>query len=135
MTGTLNQAGGPIQDHNIPRTRGLEESPDLRPLEWCKELKIQQNFTTVGNPQANGQIEVSNKIRLNGAKWSWVEELPDVLWAYQTTSRTTIGEMLFCLVYGLKAVITAEIGEETARVAQYNPEENEQTRKFYLVTI
>ncbi|KAL0371935.1 UNVERIFIED_CONTAM: hypothetical protein Scaly_0875100 [Sesamum calycinum] len=87
MTGPLNQAGGPIRDHNIPRTRGLEESPNLRPLEWCKELKIQQNFTTVGNSQANGQTEVSNKIKLNGAKWSWVEELPDVLWAYQTTSK------------------------------------------------
>ncbi|KAL0420546.1 UNVERIFIED_CONTAM: hypothetical protein Slati_3077500 [Sesamum latifolium] len=28
---------------------------------WCKELKIQQNFTAVGNPQANGQTEVTNR--------------------------------------------------------------------------
>ncbi|KAL0413602.1 UNVERIFIED_CONTAM: hypothetical protein Sradi_1561900 [Sesamum radiatum] len=42
---------------------------------WCKELKIQQNFTAVGNPQANGQTEVTNrtilqhlKTRLEGAK-------------------------------------------------------------------
>ncbi|KAL0285766.1 UNVERIFIED_CONTAM: hypothetical protein Sangu_2765100 [Sesamum angustifolium] len=26
-----------------------------RIVAWCKELKIQQNFTAVGNPQADGQ--------------------------------------------------------------------------------
>ncbi|KAK4391587.1 hypothetical protein Sango_1936500 [Sesamum angolense] len=94
-----------------------------------------------GNPQANGQTEVSNRIflqhlktRLDGAKGSWVEELPGVLWAYRTTLRTATGEP-FCLVYGSKAVIPAMIGEETARIAQYSSEENEQARKFDLVTV
>ncbi|KAK4386278.1 Retrovirus-related Pol polyprotein from transposon [Sesamum angolense] len=40
------------------------------------------------------------------------EELPGVLWAYQTTLRTTIGETPFCLVYGSEEVITIEIGKE-----------------------
>ncbi|KAL0332964.1 UNVERIFIED_CONTAM: hypothetical protein Scaly_2197900 [Sesamum calycinum] len=42
------------------------------------------------NPQANGQMKVSNRVllqhlktKLNGAKGSWVEELPGVLWAYR----------------------------------------------------
>ncbi|XP_011075750.1 uncharacterized protein LOC105160181 [Sesamum indicum] len=55
-------------------------------VEWCKELKIKQNFTTIGNPQANGQVEATNmillqhlKTRLEGAKGSWVEELLSVL--------------------------------------------------------
>ncbi|KAK4404321.1 hypothetical protein Sango_0800700 [Sesamum angolense] len=111
-------------------------------MEWCKELKIQQNFTIVGNPQANGQTEVSNRIllqhlktRMDGAKGSWVEELLGVLWAYRTTPRTTTGETPICLVYGLEEVIPTEIGEETATVAQYNPEENEQARKIDLVTV
>ncbi|KAL0339301.1 UNVERIFIED_CONTAM: hypothetical protein Sangu_1452200 [Sesamum angustifolium] len=76
-------------------------------MEWCKELKIQQNCTAVGNPRANGQTEVSNKIllqhlktKLDGAKGSWVEELPGVLWAYRTTPKTATGETSFCLVYG-----------------------------------
>ncbi|KAK4406616.1 hypothetical protein Sango_0668100 [Sesamum angolense] len=91
---------------------------------------------------ANGQTEVSNRIllqhletRLNGANGSWVKELPGVLWAYRITPRTTTGETLFCLVYGSKVVIPAEIGEETTRVAQYDPVGNEQARKFDLVTI
>ncbi|KAL2249925.1 UNVERIFIED_CONTAM: hypothetical protein Sindi_2466200 [Sesamum indicum] len=98
---------------------------------WCKELKIQQNFTAVGNPQANGQTEVMNrtllqylKTRLERAKGAWVEELPGVLWAYWTTPRTATGETPFYLVYGSEAVIPAEIREETARVAQYEAEEN-----------
>ncbi|KAK4382773.1 hypothetical protein Sango_2841100 [Sesamum angolense] len=73
---------------------GLDSKAKI--VEWCKELKIQQNFLVVGNPQANGQTDVSNRIllqhlktRLNGAKGSWVEELPGMLWAYRTTPRTT----------------------------------------------
>ncbi|KAL0312868.1 UNVERIFIED_CONTAM: Gag-Pol polyprotein [Sesamum radiatum] len=88
-------------------------------MAWCKELKIQQNFTAVGNPQANGQTEVTNrtilqhlKTRLGGAKGSWVEKLPGVLWAYRTTRRSSTGETPFCLVYGTEAIIPAEIGEE-----------------------
>ncbi|KAL0445859.1 UNVERIFIED_CONTAM: hypothetical protein Slati_1713800 [Sesamum latifolium] len=48
---------------------------------WCRELKIQQNFTAVGNPQAN------------------------------------------------------EIGEETQRVTQYDPKENQEARAFDLAVV
>ncbi|KAL0416764.1 UNVERIFIED_CONTAM: hypothetical protein Slati_3508300 [Sesamum latifolium] len=109
---------------------------------WCKELKIQQNFTALGNTQENWQTKVTNKIllqhlkiRLKGAKWSSIEELPGVLWAYRTTPRTTTRETPFCLVYGLEVVIPAEIGEETARIVQYEPEGNRPVRNFDLATI
>ncbi|KAL0303534.1 UNVERIFIED_CONTAM: Gag-Pol polyprotein [Sesamum radiatum] len=109
---------------------------------WCKELKIQQNFTAVGNPQENGQTEVTNrtilqhlKTRLEGAKGSWVEELPGVLWAYRTTPRSATGETPFCLVFGTEAIIPAEIGEETQRVAQYEREKNQEERAFDLTMI
>ena len=56
--------------------------------EWCDELKIKQNFTSVTHPQDNGQTEVPNrtilqglKARLEKAKGQWVKELPNVLWA------------------------------------------------------
>ncbi|XP_073153270.1 uncharacterized protein [Henckelia pumila] len=57
---------------------------------WCKVLSIKQFFTSVENPQANGQTEVTNrtilqhlKTRLGNAKGKWVDELPSVLWAYR----------------------------------------------------
>ncbi|KAL2230940.1 UNVERIFIED_CONTAM: Gag-Pol polyprotein [Sesamum indicum] len=109
--------------------------------EWCKELKIAQHFTAVANPQANGQTEVTNrtilqhlKTRLEN-KGSWVDELPGVLWAYRTTPRSASGETPFCLVYGTEAIILAEIGEESQRVALYDPESNQNERSFDLTVI
>ncbi|KAL0417368.1 UNVERIFIED_CONTAM: Gag-Pol polyprotein [Sesamum latifolium] len=109
---------------------------------WCKELKIQQSFTVVGNPQVNGQIEVTTrtilqhlKTRLEGAKGLWIEELLGVLWAYRTTPRSSTGETPFCLVYGTEAIIPAEIGEETQRVAQYDVTKNQEERVFDLIVI
>ncbi|KAL0344710.1 UNVERIFIED_CONTAM: hypothetical protein Sradi_4302300 [Sesamum radiatum] len=109
---------------------------------WCKELKIQQNFTAVGNPQANGQTKVTNrtilqhlKTRIEGAKSSWVDELPGVLWAYRTTPRSATSETPFCLIYGTEAIIPAEIGEETQRIAQYEKEKNQEERTFDLTVV
>ncbi|GKA00958.1 reverse transcriptase domain-containing protein, partial [Tanacetum coccineum] len=57
--------------------------------EWCEELKIKQNFTSVAYPKANGQTEVTNRIILQGlktrlgkAKGQWVKDLPNVLWVH-----------------------------------------------------
>ncbi|KAL2247788.1 UNVERIFIED_CONTAM: Gag-Pol polyprotein [Sesamum indicum] len=109
--------------------------------EWCKELKIAQHFTAVANPQANGQTEVTNrtilqhlKTRLEN-KGSWVGELPGVLWAYRTIPRTATGETPFCLVYETEAIIPVEIGEESQRVIQYEPETNRKERSFDLTVI
>nr|XP_027103300.1 uncharacterized protein K02A2.6-like [Coffea arabica] len=49
---------------------------------WCENLGIKQHFTSVGHPQANGQVENFNrtlhglKTRLHRAGSSWMEELP-----------------------------------------------------------
>ncbi|KAL0312172.1 UNVERIFIED_CONTAM: hypothetical protein Sradi_5616500 [Sesamum radiatum] len=72
---------------------------------------------------------------LEGVKGSWVEELPGVLWVYQTTPRSSTGETPYCLVYGTEAIIHAKIGEETQRVAQYDAEENREERAFDLDVI
>ncbi|KAL2226664.1 UNVERIFIED_CONTAM: hypothetical protein Sindi_2025100 [Sesamum indicum] len=71
----------------------------MKIVAWCRELKIQQNFTAVGNPQANGQVKVTNrtllqylKTRLEGAKGAWVKEFLGVLWAYRTTHEQPLYE-------------------------------------------
>ena len=62
-------------------------------LDFCKELKIRNLYSTPRYPQSNGQDKASNKTlltalkkRLDSAKGKWVEELPGVLWAYRTTA-------------------------------------------------
>ena len=56
---------------------------------FCSELNIRNSYSTPHYPQSNGQTEATNKTliivlkkRLEQAKGKWVEELPDVLWAY-----------------------------------------------------
>ncbi|KAL0402047.1 UNVERIFIED_CONTAM: hypothetical protein Slati_4234600 [Sesamum latifolium] len=88
--------------------------------EWCQGLHIRQRFTTMAHPQANGQVEVTNCILIQGIKrrlervgGNWAEELTSVLWAYRTTPRGSTGESPFSLVYGTEAIIPAELGGVT----------------------
>ena len=89
---------------------------------FCSNLGIRNKYSSPGHPQANGQTEVTNrtllrliKSRLVGAKGAWPEELPNVLWAYRTTTRTPTGETLFNLTYGTEAVIPVEVGLTSLR--------------------
>ncbi|KAL0373479.1 UNVERIFIED_CONTAM: hypothetical protein Sradi_3263600 [Sesamum radiatum] len=83
--------------------------------EWCQSLRIKQRFTTVAHPQANGQVEVTNRILVQGIKRrleqvgeNWAEELTSVMWAYRTTPKGSTGETPFSLVYGTEAIIPAD---------------------------
>lgn len=69
---------------------------------------------------------------IDRAKGDWVEELPNVLWAYRTTARTATHETPFCLVYGSEAVIPTEIGMPTTRLALFDPATNDQGLRFNL---
>ena len=60
---------------------------------FCSSLGIRNKYSSPGHPQANGQMEVTNrtllkiiKAQLVGVKGGWPEELPSVLWAYRTTT-------------------------------------------------
>lgn len=97
---------------------------------WCSSLGIEQAFSSVAHPQANGQVERVNrslvegiKKRLGKKRSGWVDELPNVLSAYRTMNKTSTGETPFSLTYGTEAMIPVEIGIPTYRVA--NPQENE----------
>jgi transposase InsO family protein len=69
---------------------------DCRPSqEWCSKLKIRHFFSSVYHPQSNRQVEATNKTlvrilkkKLQKRKGGWVEYLPEVLWSYQTTTRS-----------------------------------------------
>uniref|UniRef100_A0A2N9GRS6 Uncharacterized protein n=1 Tax=Fagus sylvatica TaxID=28930 RepID=A0A2N9GRS6_FAGSY len=98
----------------------------------CAQLNIKNHYSSPRHPQANGQVEVTNrtllkqiKTRLEGAKGLWVEELPSILWAYRTTVRVPTGETPFKLTFGTEAVIPVEIGLTTLRTTFHKEEENE----------
>ncbi|XP_071912192.1 uncharacterized protein [Coffea arabica] len=107
--------------------------------EWCTELGIQQHFTLVGHPQANGQVENVNRTilhglrtRLESVRTSWLEELPTILWAYRTTPRTATQETPFVLTYGVEAVIPAEVGVPSGRVQHFVAQDNDEEMRLNL---
>ena len=63
---------------------------------------------------------------LDDAKGRWMEELPHVLWAYQTTHRKSTGETPFSMSYGVEAVIPIETGFPTLRTQSFNPNNNDE---------
>ena len=57
--------------------------------EYCSDLSIVNQYSTLAYPQSNGQAKATNKAimnglkrRLEGSKGRWAKELPNVLWAY-----------------------------------------------------
>ena len=107
--------------------------------EFCDSLGIKRGFSAVCHPQANGQTEAVNKIikhtlkaKLEESKGNWPEELPNVLWSYNTTPRTTTGETPFVLTYGCEAMVPVEVGAGSFRRDHYNAEVNEVNHRLYL---
>ena len=69
---------------------------------------------------------------LDDAKGRWVEELPHVLWTYQTTPRKSIGETPFSMTYGAKAIIRLENGFPTMRTSTFTSDGNDELLKKNL---
>ena len=64
------------------------------------------------------------KAKLDNEKGALPEELPYVLWAYRTTTRTPMRETLFRLTYGTEAVIPVEVGVTSIKRKVFNEESN-----------
>ena len=72
------------------------------------------------------------KTWLEGAKGIWPNELLSTLWAYRTTTQTTTGEIPFCLAFESEAVIPAEVGMASYRIAHHDEGKNEEGNRLYL---
>ncbi|XP_059635894.1 uncharacterized protein LOC132278086 [Cornus florida] len=89
--------------------------------------------SAVYHPQGNRQAEITNttifagiKKKLEDKKEKWLDELPNVLWAYRTTPRRLIGETPFILAYGTEAVIPTEMVAPTIRSLTWEQRSNNQ---------
>ena len=63
----------------------------------------------------NKTLLTALKKKLEGVKGKRADELPELLWAYRTTSRRLTGAIPFALAYGMEAVIPTEIGMSIAK--------------------
>ncbi|KAM1268698.1 hypothetical protein ACFX2G_000967 [Malus domestica] len=91
---------------------------------FCSKLNINLCFASPAHPQSNGQ-----------AKGCWLEFVPQVLWSYHTSYRTSIGEIPFSLAFGTEADVPVELEQATFRVQNYVQSENDKqlTLNLYLV--
>jgi hypothetical protein len=61
---------------------------------------------------------------------NWHKELPSVLWALRTNINRATRDTPFNLVYGAEAVLPPEIYLKSARVAQFNEENQDESRQL-----
>eukprot|EP00253_Pinus_taeda_P010895 PITA_10895 len=82
-------------------------------------------MTTPYHPQANGQVESSNKIvetiltkTVASHRRDWATRLPEALWAYITTWRSTTGHTPYQLMFGKQPIFPIEFEIQTLRTTQ-----------------
>ena len=78
-----------------------------------------------------GQVEIVNKTikhnlktKLEYLKGIWVDKLPEVLWAYKTTAKTSTRETPFSAAYGYEVVVLVEIEDGSLRRENYDLDQN-----------
>nr|GEX28653.1 protein NYNRIN-like [Tanacetum cinerariifolium] len=78
---------------------------------WCTRLNIQQINTSIAHSQANGPVERINKSLMEGIKArlridssGWVDELPKILWAHQTSLKKSNDETPFSITFGKESI-------------------------------
>eukprot|EP00253_Pinus_taeda_P003794 PITA_03794 len=86
---------------------------------------VHHKITTPYHPQANGQVESSNKIMetiltktVASHRCNWAAGLPEALWAYRTTWRSTTGYSPYQLVFGKQPIFPIEFEIQTLRTTQ-----------------
>ena len=113
------------------------DNPKFR--DFCAELGIKNYYSSLAHPQSNGQAEVTIralkkalKTKLEDLKGKWVEYLPEVLWAYRTTSKSATQETPFALAFSTKAVDPVEVGLKSPRIELASIEHNKEVLRLNL---
>ncbi|XP_074371171.1 uncharacterized protein LOC141712220 [Apium graveolens] len=119
----------------IPRVLVSDNGPQFVGSEfetYLQERGIKHKKSSVVYPQGNMQVEVKIQILLRGiekrhreSKSKWPEELPNILWAYRTSPRTSPEETPFKLAYKTEAMLPIEVGSPYHRAINFDEIANE----------
>ena len=98
-------------------------------VDMCESMGIKLVHSTSYYPQGNGLAESSNKslVRiikklLEDNKQNWDSKLKFALWADRVTTKKSIGNSLFKMVYGIEAIFSIQL---TFSVAKFLQEEQD----------
>ena len=113
------------------------DNPKFR--DFYAELGIKNYYSSLARPQSNGQAKVTIrtlkaalKTKLEDLKGKLAEYLPEVLWAYRTTRKSTTQETPFALAFGTEAVAPVEVGLKSPRIELASVEQNEEALRLNL---
>ena len=70
----------------------------------------------------NKTIKHNLKTKLENLKGRWADNVPEVLWAYRTTARSTTRETLFSLAYKYESMVPIKLGAGSLRRDNFDPE-------------
>nr|GEW45060.1 hypothetical protein [Tanacetum cinerariifolium] len=82
--------------------------------------------------RANKSLGEGIKARLDERSKDWIEELPHVLWAHRTMIKSSNRDTTFSLTYETEAVLPAEIGMPTIRIAEVDMVQNDEALETNL---
>jgi transposase InsO family protein len=113
--------------YGLPReviTNGGSQFTSHRITTTLDNYHIKHIITSLYHPQANGQVESTNKFleeilkkTVSTNKYNWASELPNALWSYCTTWRNTTGYSHYHLVYGKQPIFPIKFEIKTLRMA------------------
>eukprot|EP00253_Pinus_taeda_P017439 PITA_17439 len=111
----------------LPRELVIDGGPPFNShgfKDTLQKYHIKHKMTTPYHPQANGQVESTNKVieailtkTIKENRRDWFQRLPEALWAYRTTWRNTTGFSPYELVFGKNAIFPVEFEIKTLRTA------------------
>ena len=94
------------------------------------------------HPQANGQVESTNKVveailtkTIQLHHKDCADRLPEALWAYRTTWRNTTGHTPYELVYGKQVLVPIEFQVKTFRMAAQLGMDSEEAQEQRIMQI
>jgi hypothetical protein len=103
------------------------DNQDFR--EFCNSINMKAVFASVYHPQSNDVVERANdkifstikKRLLDDKKGNWADQLPEVIWALNTTESRATGFTPFHLMYGSKVMTPQELKHRSPRTSQQPP--------------
>eukprot|EP00253_Pinus_taeda_P013694 PITA_13694 len=122
-------SGGHFADHRTRHkgcdNRWREEILGHKITTTLQNHHITHRVTSPYHPQANGQVESTNKVIeailtkiVSTNRRDWVARLLEALWAYRTTWKNTTGYSLYQLVFGKEPNFPIEFEIKALRTTQ-----------------